>query len=73
MRTYEACNLNEGALALVLDLAIALAAFIFVLPVLGILGPRIALGAVVLIIGLALWMRHRSRREEREAWKLLRK
>jgi len=54
-------------------LLVAVLASAVVLPFLGILGPRIALGAVVLIIGLALWMRHLSRREEREAWKLLRK
>ena len=54
-------------------LSIALVASAVAFPILGILGPRIVLGAVVLIIGLALWMRHLNRREEREAWKRLRK
>jgi len=54
-------------------LPIALVASAVAFSILGILGPRIVLGAVVLIIGLALWMRHLNRREEREAWKRLRK
>jgi len=58
---------------LVYYLFISVVASVVALPILGILGPRIALGAVVLIIGLALWMRHLNRREEREAWKRLRK
>ena len=58
---------------LVWYLLIAVVASVFALQILEILGPSIALGTVVLIIGLALWMRHQSRREEREAFKRLRK
>lgn len=43
------------------------------LEVFGILGSRIVLGAAVLIIGVVIWMRHQSRREERETFKRLRK